>query len=233
MTEALRTADDRFANLPGFPFAPRYVDDLDGYPDLRMHYVDEGPADAEHTFLCLHGQPTWSYLYRGMIPVLTAAGQRAVAPDLFGFGRSYKPVDDEIYTFDYHRGALLAFIERQDLRNVTLVVHDWGGILGLTLPLEMPDRFAPLIVTNTALGTGDVPLTPGFLAWRRWAAQNPDMAVDRLMARSCPQLSPAEAAAYAAPFPDVRYKAGVRRFPKLVPDRPEAPGAELSRRARD
>ena len=196
-----------------------------------MHYLDEGPADAEHTFLCLHGQPTWCYLYRKMVPVFTAAGHRVVAPDLFGFGRSDKPVDDEVYTFDFHRGALLAFLERLDLTGVTLVLHDWGGILGLTLPLDQPERFRRLIVCNTALGTGDQRLSDGFLSWRDWVNANPDFAVDRLMARSTSTLSPEEAAAYAAPFPDASYKAGVRRFPNLVPDRPEAPGAEISRQA--
>ncbi len=232
MSEILRTPDERFSDLPGYPFAPNYLEDLPDYPGLRLHTVDEGPADAE-TFLCLHGQPTWSYLYRKMIPVFTAAGHRVVAPDLFGFGRSDKPTDDAAYTFDFHRGALLAFVERLDLRNVTLVAHDWGGLLGLTLPLAMPERFARAVITNTALGTGDVTLSPGFLAWRQWAREHPDMDVARLMGRSCPQLTAAERDAYAAPFPDERYKAGVRRFPDMVPDRPDFPGAELSRRARD
>ena len=233
MIEALRTPDRHFADLPGYPFAPHYLDDLHGYEDLRLHYLDEGPRQATDVFLCLHGQPTWSYLYRKLIPFVTEAGHRAVAPDYFGFGRSDKPVADGVYTFDFHRDALLRLIERLDLTNITLVCQDWGGLLGLTLPMAMPERFAKLLVMNTALGTGDRPLTEGFLAWRAWCAKNPDMDVAKLLARACPQLSPQGAAAYAAPYPDVRYKGGVRRFPQLVPDNPEAGGAALSRQARD
>lgn len=233
MTEALRTPEERFADLPGFAFAPHYCGDLRGYAGLRLHYVDEGPREAKRTFLCLHGEPSWSYLYRKVIPFITAAGHRAVAPDFFGFGRSDKPVEDALYTFDFHRAALLAFIERLDLRDITLVCQDWGGLIGLTLPVDMTERFTALLVMNTALGTGDQPLSQGFIAWRAWCAANPDMPVDKLMARACPMLRPEEAAAYAAPFPDWRYKAGLRRFPQLVPDRPDAGGAALSRRARD
>jgi haloalkane dehalogenase len=233
MTDALRTSDDRFADLPAYRFAPHYLDDLKGFEGLRLHYLDEGPRDAKAVFLCLHGQPTWSYLYRKLIPIVTAAGHRVVAPDFFGFGRSDKPVAEATYTFDFHRDSLLAFVERLDLASIALVCQDWGGILGLTLPMAMPERFAKLLVMNTALGTGDRPLGEGFLAWRDWCAKNPDMAVAKLMARACPSLSPGEAAAYEAPYPDVRYKAGVRRFPQLVPDRPDAGGAALSRRARD
>lgn len=228
--EVLRTPDERFKELPGFPFAPQYVDAL---PGLRMHYVDEGPRAAAHTFLCLHGQPTWSYLYRRMIPAFAAAGARAVAPDLYGFGRSDKPRDEAWYTFTRHRDSLAGFIERLDLRSITLVCQDWGGILGLTLPMDMPGRFARLLVMNTALGTGDVPLGEGFLAWRAWSNKNPDMDVAKLIKRACPHLSDAEAAAYAAPYPDATFKAGVRRFPNLVPETADADGAALSRRARD
>lgn len=229
MTTILRTPDERFTHLPGFDYAPRYLD-FDG---LRMHYVDAGPAGAEHVFLCLHGEPTWSYLYRRMIPVFTAAGHRVVAPDLFGFGRSDKPADDAWYTFDTHRRSLVAFIEALDLTRMTLVCQDWGGLLGLTLPMDLSERFARLLVMNTTLGTGDRPLTDGFKAWRQWVADNPDLDCGKLLARACPHLTPAEAAAYSVPFPERAFKAGVRRFPQLVPDRPDAPGAELSRRARD
>jgi len=233
MTETLRTPEARFAALPGYPFAPHYIDDLTGFAGLRIHYVDEGPRDARHTFLCLHGQPTWSYLYRRMIPAFVAAGARVVAPDLFGFGRSDKPSEEAWYTFTRHRDSLVAFVERLDLRGVTLVVQDWGGILGLTLPIDLPGRFDRLLIMNTAFGTGDAPLGDGFLAWRAWANKNPDMDLAKLMKRSCPHLSEAEAAAYAAPYPDSTYKTGVRRFPNLVPDHPEADGAALSRRARE
>jgi pimeloyl-ACP methyl ester carboxylesterase len=230
--QAPRTPDECFASLPGLVAAPRYVDDLPGFEGLRMHYLDTGPSEARHTFLCLHGEPTWGYLYRRMIPALAGAPARVVVPDLFGFGRSDKPREDAWYTFTRHRDSLTAFVERLDLRGATLVVQDWGGLLGLTLPMDMPGRFARLLVMNTALGTGDVPLGEGFLAWRAWAARNPDMDIARLMRRTCPHLTAAEAAAYAAPFPDASYKAGVRRFPALVPDHPEADGAALSRRAR-
>jgi len=233
MAEVLRTPDDRFQNLPGFPFAPHYIDGLPGYSGLRVHYLDEGPTAAQEVFLCLHGEPTWSYLYRKMVPVFVGAGHRAVAPDFIGFGRSDKPVEEGVYTFVFHRQMLLSFIERLDLHNITLVCQDWGGLLGLTLPMEMPSRCKRLLVMNTALATGDVPLGQGFLDWRDWVARNPDMDVGKLMSRACPQLSREEAAAYAAPFPDVRFKAGVRRFPQIVPDKPDAAGAEISRAARE
>jgi pimeloyl-ACP methyl ester carboxylesterase len=233
MIEALRTPEERFLGLPGFAFEPHYLTGLPGCPELRLHYLDEGPHDASETWLCLHGQPTWCYLYRRMIPLFTAAGKRVLAPDFFGFGRSDKPVDEAVYTFDFHRNTLLHFVEALDLRNITLVCQDWGGLLGLTLPMEMPERFSRLLVMNTTLGTGDVQLTEGFIAWRNWVAGTPDLPIGRLMGRSCKHLSPDECAAYDAPYPDARYKAGVRRFPQLVPDRPDAPGAEISRRARD
>ena len=226
---ALRTPEDRFANLPGYPFAPHYHDGANG---LRMHYLDEGAREAP-VALCLHGQPTWSYLYRKMIPAFLAAGLRVVAPDFYGFGRSDKPEDDATYTFEFHRNSLIALIEALDLTRITLVCQDWGGLIGLTLPRDMANRFERLIVMNTGLGTGDVPLGEGFLAWRAFSNSKPDMDIAALMKRAAPALSEAEAAAYAAPFPDARYKAGVRRFPNLVPDRPDAGGAELSRRARD
>ncbi|HWZ43170.1 MAG TPA: haloalkane dehalogenase [Candidatus Saccharimonadales bacterium] len=232
MPEILRTPDSNFANLPGFPFQPHYVDDLPGYSGIRIHYLDEGPSDAKHVFLCLHGQPTWSYLYRKMIPIFAAAGHRAVAPDFIGFGRSDKLAEELSYTFTFHREMLLRFIERLDLRNITLVCQDWGGLLGLTLPMEMPTRFGRLLVMNTSLATGDMPLGKGFHDWREWAGKNPDMNIAGLMGRSCEQLSAEERAAYGAPFPDVTYKAGIRRFPPMVPDNPEAEGAEISRRAR-
>jgi len=229
----LRTPEDRFRDLPGFDYAPSYLDDLPGYSGLRTHYLDEGPRAAREVFLCLHGEPTWSYLYRKMIPVFTSAGHRVVAPDFLGFGRSDKPEEDATYTFDFHRKLLIAFIERLDLRNITLVCQDWGGLLGLTLPIDMSDRFAGLLVMNTALGTGDIQLTKGFLDWRAYVARTPDIDCGLLLKRTCPHLSDAEVAAYGAPFPDIRFKAGVRRFPQLVPDRLDAPGAAISRRARD
>jgi haloalkane dehalogenase len=232
MVKVARTPEQRFVDLPGFPYDPVYIEELRGFEGLRMHYVDEGPQNADHIFLCLHGEPTWSYLYRKMIPVFTGAGNRAVAPDFFGFGRSDKPVDEAVYTFDFHRNALISLIEKLDLRNITLVCQDWGGILGLTLPMNMTDRFSRLLVMNTTLGTGDVHLSKGFLDWRAWVRKNPDMPAGRLLKLACPFLSEKECAAYDAPFPAIEYKAGLRRFPEIVPDRPDAPGAVLSREAR-
>jgi pimeloyl-ACP methyl ester carboxylesterase len=233
MTDILRTPDQRFDHIPDYSFSPHYLDDLTGFEGLRMHYLDEGPRDAAHIFLCLHGEPTWSYLYRKMIPVFTAAGHRVVAPDYFGFGRSDKPVQDDVYQFDFHRGSLIALIERLDLSNIALVCQDWGGLLGLTLRVDMPDRISRLVVMNTTLGTGDIKLSKGFKDWRQFVQDNPEFDVGRLMKRACPILSDGEVAAYNAPFPDEQYKAGVRRFPAMVPDHPQAQGAELSRRARD
>lgn len=227
---ALRTPDERFASLPGFPFAPHYLDDLQGYGALRVHYVDEGSGVP--VFLCLHGEPTWSYLYRKMIPAFACAG-RAVAPDFFGFGRSDKPIDDSVYTFTFHRELLVRFVERLDLREIVLVCQDWGGLLGLTLAPQIPERFRGLLIMNTALATGDTRLGEGFLAWRAWAAAHPDMDVGKLLGRTTKHLTEAERAAYDAPFPDIAYKAGARRFPQLVPDAVDDEGAALSRDARE
>jgi pimeloyl-ACP methyl ester carboxylesterase len=148
MTKILQTPPERLANVPGFPYCAHDRADLPGYAGLSMAYVDEGPATAP-VFLCLHGQPTWGYLYRRMIPHFLATGGRVVAPDFFGFGRSDKPAEDAVYTFDFHRNSLIAFVRALDLKDVTLVVQDWGGLLGLTLPMEMPERFSRLIVMNT------------------------------------------------------------------------------------
>ncbi len=222
---ALRTPDDRFADLRGFAFAPHYLEQ-DG---LRVHYIDEGPRDAVVTALCLHGNPTWSYLYRKMIPVFTGAGLRVVAPDLIGFGRSDKPAEASWHSFDQHREILLAFVERLDLTNVMLVCQDWGGLLGLTLPMAMPDRFTRLLVMNTGLGTGAV--TEGFRMWRTYSNAQTDLKVGKLIARGKPDMTAPEIAAYDAPFPDASYKAALRAFPNMVPDGEDAPGAAISREA--
>jgi haloalkane dehalogenase len=223
--EALRTPDERFAGLPGWPYAPRYLQ----HRGLRVHYVDEGPRDAAVTVLALHGNPSWAYLWRHMIPVFTAAGLRVVAPDLVGFGRSDKPVDPAFHSFAFHRGQLLSLVEGLDLKNVLLACQDWGGIFGLTLPMAWPERFTRLLVMNTGLGTGQV--TEGFRQWRAYSNGQPDLPVGRLFQRGKPDLSDAEAAAYDAPFPDASYKAALRAFPNLVPDGENAPGAKLGRQA--
>ncbi|HWK82238.1 MAG TPA: haloalkane dehalogenase [Caldimonas sp.] len=228
--DVLRTADERFVGLPAFPFAPNYVDDLAGFAGLRLHYLDEGAATPPRaTALCLHGNPSWSYLYRHMIPAFAAAGLRVVAPDLVGFGRSDKPADAAWHSFERHRDILLRFVERLDLRDILLVCQDWGGLLGLTLPQEMSDRFTRLLVMNTGLGTGQV--TEGFRQWRAYSNSQVDLPVGKLIQRGKPSLSAAEVAAYDAPFPDPSYKAALRAFPNLVPDGDDAPGAALSRAA--
>jgi len=230
--EILRTPEERFAPLPFFPWAPRYLDDLRGYEGLRMHYLDEGPRDAREVFLCLHGEPTWAYLYRKMIPRFLEAGARVVAPDWFGFGRSDKPAEDAAYTFGFHRESALRLIERLDLRRITLVCQDWGGILGLSLPMDLPERFSRLLVMNTGIPDGR-PVSDGFAAWKAFAAAVHDIPVAGLVALSSPgALNPYDAAAYDAPFPDARYKAGVRRFPQLVPVEPGMDGAAFGERAR-
>jgi pimeloyl-ACP methyl ester carboxylesterase len=211
--------------ISGFAYAPR--------PEWRPARPPPDEGKGERTFLCLHGEPTWSYLYRRMIPPFLAAGARVVAPDFIGFGRSDKPEDQAFYTFDMHRAFLLDFIERLHLSRITLVVQDWGGLLGLTLPMEMPQRFERLLIMNTALGTGDVPLSAGFIAWRAYVNRTPDLPCGKLMQRTCPHLTAEEAAAYDAPYPDLASKAGARAFPNLGPDRPDAPGAAISRKARD
>lgn len=232
--DALRTPDTAFASLPGYPFAPHYVDDLPGYEGLRLHYLDEGPRAASVTFLCLHGQPTWSYLYRKMIPVFAAANHRVIAPDWFGFGRSDKPTVESVYTFEFHRDTLLRLIERLELRNITLVCQDWGGLIGLTVPMDMPERFTRLLVMNTALATGHTAWntsTAAFMAWRAYSNANPNMDVAALMRRAVSGIHPDEAAAYEAPFPDAQHKAGVRRFPNMVPTRPDTSAAQFAQRA--
>jgi haloalkane dehalogenase len=233
MNDVLRTPDECFSSLPGFAFEPHYLSELQGYEGLRMHYVDEGSRRSESVLVCCHGQPTWSYLFRRVITNFVAAGRRVIAPDLFGFGRSDKPADERVHTFEFHRGALKMFLETLDLRQVTLVVHDFGGYLGLTLPMEMPDRIVGLLIMNTFLGTGDVLLGRGFQDWRAWSNSRPDMNIGRLMGRACPHLTAGEAAAYDAPFPEARYKAGVRSLPNIVPDSVDAPGAAISRDARN
>ena len=224
---ALRTPDARFANLAGYPFAPHYVE-VDG---LRMHYVDEGPRDGQIVLL-LHGEPSWSYLYRKMIPVFTAAGHRAIAPDLVGFGRSDKPTRREDYTYQRHVDWMTGFLTALDLRGVTLVAQDWGGLIGLRLVAEQGDRFARVVAANTSLPTGDQNMGEAFARWRHFALNTPRFHVGGIVKGGCVSELPAEViAAYDAPFPDDRYLAGARQFPALVPTRPDDPAAEPNRRA--
>ena len=234
--DALRTPDSQFAGLPDYPWAPQYVSDLPSLQGLRMHYLDEGRADAaseQSTYLCLHGNPAWSYLYRKMIPIFLSAGHRVVVPDLIGFGKSDKLKKDDAHSFTWHRQTLLDLVERLDLNNVVLVVQDWGGLLGLTLPLAKPERYKGLLVMNTVLATGEQPLSPGFLAWRDMCAKNPQFDIAKLFARGNPHMSKEECAAYMAPFPDAGHRAGTRAFPAMVPEFADSDGAAISRQARD
>ncbi|MDE2452410.1 MAG: alpha/beta fold hydrolase [Burkholderiales bacterium] len=225
--KVLRTPDERFAALPGWGWAPRYID----HDGLRVHYVDEGPRAADVTALCLHGNPSWGYLYRHMLPVFTAAGLRVVVPDLVGFGRSDKLDDPAWHRFEWHRNQLLAFIDTLELKNILLVCQDWGGLFGLTLPMARPARFTRLLAMNTTLATGEVSV--GFRQWRAYSNSQPDLQVGRLLRRGRREMSEAEAAGYDAPFPDAGYKAALRAFPDLVPDGADAPGAAVSRAAID
>lgn len=225
--EILRTPDEHFNNLPGFDFTPRYVE----IAGLRVHYVDEG-APAAAAVLMLHGEPSWSYLYRKMIPIIAAAGHRALAPDLAGFGRSDKPARREDYTYQFHVDVMTGLIESLDLREITLFGQDWGGLIGLRIAAENPDRFARIVVANTGLPTGDQPMTEGFMRWREYSQTVENFHVGGIIKGGCVNdLPPEVIAAYNAPFPDDNYKAGARQFPMLVPTRPDDPASEANRKA--
>ena len=229
----LRTPEERFAGLPDFPYTPVYVtfDSEDGEA-LRVAVVDEGPADGE-VVLLLHGEPSWSFLYRTMIPVLTATGLRVVAPDLVGFGRSDKPADRADYSYARHvEWMRQTLFDGLGLTDLTLVGQDWGGLIGLRLVAEHPDRFSRIVVTNTFLPTGDHPVSEAFLRWQRFATESPRFDVGRVVAgATTTPLAPEVVAAYDAPFPDDTYKAGARAFPALVPTRPDDPAAAANRAA--
>jgi tRNA(adenine34) deaminase len=231
--DALRTPDSQFENLPGYDFEPYYLSDLPALNGLRMHYLDVGAKDAEVTYLCLHGNPAWSYLYRKMIPIFAQSGARVIAPDMIGFGKSDKPKKDSFHSFTWHQKYLLEFIERLDLKNIVLVVQDWGGILGLTLPMAAPERYQGLLVMNTLLACGDAPLADGFKAWREMCAKKPDFDIAKLFARGNSQMTPEECAAYMAPFPDAGHRAATRAFPQMVPEFESSEGAAISKQARD
>lgn len=225
--QVLRTPDEAFADLPGFPQPPSYVE-VDG---LRMAYVADGPAEADPVLL-LHGEPSWSYLYRTMIPVLTAAGHRVVAPDLVGFGRSDKPAAVGDYSYARHVAWLAGLVAALDLTRITLVCQDWGGLLGLRLVAEQPERFVRVVAANTGLPTGDRRMPDVWQAFRQVVVEAPTLDIGRLVAAGCVRpMAPQVRAAYDAPFPDESYKAGVRAFPDLIPQSPDDPAAEPNRRA--
>lgn len=227
----LRTPDERFENLPGYNFEPHYVTLQNG---LRMHYVDEGQGDT--VFLCLHGEPTWSYLYRKMIPILAQAG-RVIAPDMIGFGRSDKFTDPKDYSIQMLFDTLAELIKTLDLKNITLICQDYGGVVGLPLATTLDDRFARLVIMNTALPTGDRPISDGFKQWRDFVSRiGQEMLPGKLMDISCikqDQLTDEILAAYDAPFPDASYKAGIAIFPLLVPTELDSPFAEKERETRE
>ncbi len=223
----IRTPDERFASLPGFPYQPHYVE-VNG---LRMHYVDEGQGE---TILCLHGEPSWSYLYRKMIAILSRS-YRVVAPDFIGFGRSDKFTERDEYSFKMHHDSLVGFIEATALTDITLVVQDWGGLLGLTVAAEKPDLFKRLVIMNTGLPTGDEPMGKAFMRWREFAASQADMGIGAVIYNALAQkegMTSDILLAYDSPFPNVRYKAGAMAFPLLVPIHSDDPGASEMRQAR-
>ena len=225
--DVLRTPDDRFRDLPGYDFAPHYLES----GGIRIHYVDEGPPAAA-SVLMLHGEPSWSYLYRKMVPPLAAAGHRVIAPDLVGFGRSDKPAARDDYTYRRHVDWMAAVLLGLDLRDVTLVCQDWGGLIGLRLVAEHPERFARVVAANTFLPTGDTDPGPAFLAWRTFSQEVAEFPVGRIVSGGCATPLPAEVvAAYDAPFPEERFKSGARQFPLLVPARPDDPASEPNRAA--
>jgi haloalkane dehalogenase len=232
--DVYRTPDDRFDGLPGYAFQPHYVDVPSGDGAmLRVHYLDEGPGDGLPVLL-MHGEPSWSYLYRKMIPVLVNAGLRCIAPDLVGFGRSDKPTERSAYTYQRHIEWMTSVVEQIDLQEATFVGQDWGGLIGLRLVTAMPDRFDRVVAANTFLPTGDTGASEAFLNWQRFSQEVEDFAVGFIVSTGCAnELAPKIIAAYDAPFPDDRAKAGARQFPTLVPTSPDDPAAEPNRRAWD
>ena len=228
----LRTPDKRFENLPDYPFEPNYLT-VPGREDtqLRIHYLDEGSKDAEPVLL-MHGEPSWSYLYRKMFPVITNAGLRAIAPDLVGFGRSDKPTEKDDYTYQRHVDWMQAWLDQMDLKGITLVCQDWGGLIGLRLLTASPHRFARAVVANTGLPTGDGTITKAFLNWRKFSIETPDFDAEAIVAMATKKPMTDEImAAYNAPFPDDSFKAGARIFPSLVPIAQDDPASQANRDA--
>lgn len=230
--DVLRTPDDRFAALPDFPYAPRYVEVPAGDgTGLRVHYLDEGDPGAP-TVLLMHGEPSWCFLYRHMIPVLVDAGLRCVAPDLVGFGRSDKPAQRSDYTYARHVAWMQAFLDATALADVTLVCQDWGGLIGLRLVAANPERFARVVAANTFLPTGDTRVTEAFLRWQEFSQQVPTFPAGAIVRSGCTtDLTPEVIAGYDAPFPEEAMKAGARQFPMLVPTTPDDPEAAANRAA--
>jgi haloalkane dehalogenase len=229
--KTLRTPDDRFTNLPGYPFEPHYIEVPDGEGGrLRIHCVDQGPNTADPVLL-MHGEPSWSYLYRKMIPIIVDAGHRVVAPDLVGFGRSDKPADRNDYTYQRHVDWMQAWLGEMKVERITLVCQDWGGLIGLRLLAEDPDRFARVVAANTGLPTGDHSLPDALTAWQKVAREIPEFTVGKIVRGGCRKELPEEVvAAYDAPFPDESYKEGARIFPSLIPVTPDNSASPANRR---
>ncbi|MBL4849617.1 MAG: haloalkane dehalogenase [Planctomycetes bacterium] len=220
----LETPNARFADLPDYPFEPHT---LEVAPGLKMHYLDEGPREGP-VVLLLHGEPSWSYLYRHVIPLLAAAGMRVLAPDLIGFGKSDKPSQQSDYTYARHVEWLGSWLSLVDVSDVTLFCQDWGGLTGLVLVAKEPERFARVMAANTGLPTGDHPMPKAFLAWQAFARESPKFSAGTVLQNATERtLTDAEVAAYDAPFPSDEHLAGARVFPALVPCTPDDPGAVL------
>ena len=225
--EILRTPEDRFENLPDYAFAPHYVT----VDDLRIHYVDEGPRDGE-AVLMLHGEPSWSFLYRHMIPLFVEAGFRAVAPDLVGFGKSDKPMQQEDYSYQRHVDWIRGWVEEVGLQKINLVCQDWGSLIGLRLVAEHPEWFSRVVLANGGLPTGDQQMPEAFMQWQSFCLSVSKLPIGRIInGGTTSNLSKEVVAAYNAPFPDETYKAGARIFPALVPTSPEDPAAPANRKA--
>lgn len=223
----LRTPDNRFSNLLDYPFKPNYIQ----LGDIRIHYVDEGESSAE-VVLLIHGEPTWSYLYRKMVPIVSESGYRVIVPDLVGFGKSDKPINQEDYTYEKHVGWISSFIESLDLIDINLFCQDWGGLIGLRIVSEQGYRFNRIIASNTSLPTGDFKVPKAFFNWQKFSQDTPVFNASKIVKSSCVnKISNEVQKAYDAPFPDETYKAGARRFPMLVPTSPNDPSSQPNREA--
>tara|TARA_B100000287_G_scaffold151756_1_gene143519 strand:+ start:377 stop:1372 length:996 start_codon:yes stop_codon:yes gene_type:complete len=234
MAKFYRTSNEKLFNIPDFPYEDKYINNIKGfddYKDIRMAYVDEGDNNSELTFLMLHGSPTWSYLWRHFIKEIVDANYRAVALDMIGFGRSDKPLDEKAYTFESMRSSIINAIEQLDLKNVVLVVHEWGGFLGLTIPMEIRDRIDAIIIHNTILTTGNQLMSDSYSDWRKYISDNPDLNVRAIMARTNKILNLKECNTYHAPYDSFESKIALRTMPKIYPDHPNKPGAELAQQS--
>jgi haloalkane dehalogenase len=233
MMKLLRTPRERFANLTGYPFKPHYlvIRDRREPVDIRIHTIDEGEADAP-VVLMLHGEPSWSYLYRKMVPLFTGAGYRVLAPDLPGFGKSDKPSERADYSYARHVAWMQDWLRAMDLQDIVLICQDWGGLIGMRLVADEPHRFARVVTANTMMPTGDHAAGEAFERWQKYSQETPVFPTGQIVNKGCVSgLSEEEVAAYDAPFPDESYKEGARQFPVLVPTTPDNPESQANREA--